>query len=148
MRLTALGLCLFAIPAAAKTCLSPTAAEAVAVRVLQSELTVAAIACRMPEPYAAFVDRQRPALQRYGATLIDHYAELHGEKQGLRAVDTLVTRLANQAATRQVAWTAEYCEFMRAVTARATEATPAGLGRFASKQPHARRLLGDDACLD
>lgn len=131
---------------AAEKCWPPPTAAAVAVRVLQSELTVAALACGMPEPYAAFVERQGDALRGHSGSLIAFYEAAHGEAAGRQAVDALVTQLANQASTRKVDWTAGYCDFMRAVTLRAAETPPAGLGRLAKVQPHARKLLEARAC--
>ena len=132
--------------AADEGCWPPPAAAAVAVRVLQSELTVAALACGAPEPYAAFVDRQGDALRRHSDSLIAYFEAAHGEAAGQQAVDAFVTQLANQASARKVDWTAGYCDFMRAVTLRAAETAPDALGQLARMQPHARKLLKAQAC--
>lgn len=131
---------------AAEKCWPPSTAEAVAVRVLQSELTVAALACGMTEPYAAFVESQADALRGHSDSLIGFYQDAHGETAGQEAVDALVTQLANQASTRKVDWTAGYCDFMRAVTLRAAKTQPSDLGQLAQVQPHARKLLETRAC--
>lgn len=140
-------LCCAAVAAKAEPCWPPATADAVAVRVLQSELTVGALACGAPEPYAAFVRNQSAALKRHGTELTEHYAALYGEQKGARARDALVTRLANEASTRKVAWTADYCAFVRALTLRAAEAPAGRLGAFARTQPHARRALDAGACV-
>lgn len=132
--------------AAAEGCWPPREADAVAVRVLQSELTVGALACGMPKPYAAFIQRQGDALSRHGAALIDYYARTYGETDGPRALDALVTRLANEASTRKVDWPAGYCEFMQALLDRAAATPSDRLARFAASQPHARRTLRAGAC--
>ena len=130
---------------AAKPCWTPKAAEAVAVRVLQSELTVGAIACAMPAPYASFVANQSETLRRHGAALNAFYAETRGEG-GARAVDALVTRLANEASTRKVDWPEGYCEFMLALTERAASLNPDDLASFAASHPHAKRTVAKGAC--
>lgn len=138
-------LCVAATVAKAEPCWPPAAADAIAVRVLQSELTVGALACGAPEPYAAFIRNQSTALKRHGTELTEHYAALYGEKDGARARDALVTRLANEASTRKVAWTTDYCAFVQALTLRAAAA--GRLAEFARAQPHARRALDDRACV-
>lgn len=115
-------------------------------RVLQSELTVGALACGMPEAYAAFVERQAPTLERHATVLKDFYVDRLGDDHGPRAVDALVTQLANEASTRKVSWTADYCSFMQALTDSAARQPSGTLGGFATTQPHARRALAKGAC--
>lgn len=100
----------------------------------------------MPEEYESFVTQQRSALRQQSDQLIDFYAEAHGKSNGQAKVDSLVTRLANEASNRKVEWTSGYCDFMRAVTTKAAQAEPADLGALARSQPHARRLLSARAC--
>lgn len=127
-------------------CWSKAAAEAVAVRVLQSELTVGALACHLPAAYARFVDRQGPALGRHGGALTAHYRRAYGDKIGQRRLDALVTRLANQASARKTGWRSGYCDFVRALLVHATAAAPGRLGAFAARQPHAEAALNEGAC--
>ena len=132
--------------AATQACWTSVEADAVAVRVLQSELTLGALVCGHQDVYAKFVQRQAPALKAHSAALIEHFRRAYGEPEGQRRLDTLATRLANEASTRKTDWTADYCAFLRALTERATATPPDKLGAFAAVHPHARRTAADGAC--
>lgn len=136
---------LLATPSAL-ACWPPAAAEAAAVRILQSELTVGALACGRDARYADFVSRQQAALGRHGAALRRHYEAAYGAKAGLRRLDTQVTAFANEASSRKRSWTADYCRFVDALIARATDLPGERLGAFAKVQPHAKRFLRANAC--
>lgn len=131
---------------AGPACLSEAAAEAVAVRVLQSELTVGALACHLPSRYARFVDAQTDALSRHADALTRHYMDSYGERAGQRRLDALVTRLANEASARKSGWRSGYCPFITALLDRAAGTAPDGLGRFAVNQPHAEAAMNAVAC--
>ncbi len=155
-RLLTLALTLTAVAAAACVHVAAAAAEApcwtapeskaIAVRVLQSELTVGALACGLPDAYRTFVESQQPALQRYGAVLTGYYARAYGEVAGERRLDAFVTRLANEASTRKADWPNGYCAFVRALTERAAVIPPETLGDFAAVHPYARKTAAAGLC--
>lgn len=135
-----------ATPAAASGCWDDQTAEAIAVRVLQSELTVGAIACDLKQDYAAFVETQRPTLRRHGEVLVAHYEHAYGT-EAPRRLDALVTRLVNEASSRKSDWIAGYCTFVTALTRRAIGAEDAELGRLALGQPSSRQEIARNRCV-
>lgn len=130
----------------AAACSTPLHTEAVAVRILQSELTVGALACDQRSQYATFIERHAPTLREYGSMLTQYFTDRYGEREGQRALDAYVTRLANEASTRKSGWTSHYCLFVSALHDQATSLPRGGLGSFASRQPQARRLGQHDLC--
>lgn len=130
----------------AASCSTPLHTEAVAVRILQSELTVGALACDQQSQYAMFVERHAPTLREYGSMLTRYFKDRYGEREGQRALDAYVTRLANEASTRKSDWTSHYCLFVAALHDQASSLPRGDLGPFASRQPQARRLGQRDLC--
>ncbi len=132
--------------AGARACWGQTERRAIAVRVLQAELSIGALACGTPEAYAAFVDRQSEELRRHGGALAQFYARNYGDRTGERKLNALMTRLANEASSRKSQWPTGYCDFVAALTHRAASAPPGGLADFAANQPHARHAMGAQGC--
>jgi hypothetical protein len=132
---------ILASPATASGCWRQTERQAIAVRVLQSELTIGALACGRPNEYAQFVNRQQSTLQRHGGALTQYYRAAYGKDEGQRRLDSLVTRLANEASRRKSAWPSGYCDFVTALTLRAAAAPPGRLADFAARTPHAQRAM-------
>jgi hypothetical protein len=131
-----------AYPLTANGCWRQTERQAIAVRVLQSEITIGALACYRPNEYGEFVNRQQRTLQRHGGALTQYYLAAYGEDEGQRRLDTLVTRLANEASRRKSAWpSGGYCNFITALTIRAAAEPPARLADFAASTPHAQRAM-------
>lgn len=89
-------------------------ARATSVRMLQSELMVAALACHgelrvaLVENYNHFVHQFSPALVRSADTLRGHFRQAYGARHQIR-FDSFLTHLANQASLNSVR-EAEYCE--------------------------------------
>ncbi len=132
--------------AQAANCTGRVHSEAVAVRILQSELTVGALACDQRQQYAAFVQRHEPTLREYGTILTQYFTDRYGHADGQRALDAFVTRLANQASNRKSGWASHYCSFVAALHHQTAMLPSGALGSFASRQPAARRLQQDDPC--
>jgi hypothetical protein len=94
-------------------CYSPAETQAVQVRMLQSELMVAALACRDSNPelamitkYNAFVNRHSTGLVSQTRVLERHF-DRHFGPQGKRRMDTLLTAIANDASKRSM--TSDFC---------------------------------------
>jgi|GEM_PF-1074232 len=89
-------------------------AGATSVRMLQSELMVAALACqgefrsRLIKNYNAFVHQFSPALIRSADILRSHFRETYGAKHRAR-FDSFLTHLANQASLNSIR-EVKYCE--------------------------------------
>ncbi len=115
-------------------CAAPADAAALQARAWQTELMVAALACRQRDSYNAFVERFRPALQREAQAFKAYFRRAHGAAAE-RAIDRYVTRLANNASQRSNVDRAGFC----AAAAKDFEALsaldPAELPRWIAARP-------------
>jgi len=86
---------------------------AVRVRVLQTELMVAALSCRgqlnpeYPSYYNKFVQKFAPELARHAKVLKEHFVGIYGS-DALAEMDRFVTRIANDASHRSMA-ASDFC---------------------------------------
>ncbi len=93
---------------AASTCFTPAEATAVEVRMLQSELMVAALACRDSNPELGMVAQYNDFVHRLGDRLVSHSRVLqaHFKKYygtgGTHRLEAFVTALANDASKRSM----------------------------------------------
>jgi hypothetical protein len=83
----------------AQTCAAPDDERALQVRVLQTELMVAALSCQQQDPYNAFVTRFQPVLAVHGKALKKYFKRIYGGSSTVQ-LDEFVTRLANEASLR------------------------------------------------
>ena len=83
--------------------------EAKAVRVLQSEMMVAALACDARGHYGRFVERYKADLVGSGKALQKHFSATHGKKRGVAELNSFVTRQANKASGRMASLGADFC---------------------------------------
>lgn len=102
-------LALAATPAMAKECLSKAEKNAVAMRVLQSDLMVGALRCGQHDQYNAVMQKFKPVLQN-GSSTIRAYFQRSGK--GEDALNRFMTELANNASTRSTRGGA-YCGQMQ-----------------------------------
>ena len=103
------------LQARAADCYTPAETAAVHVRMLQSELMVAALACRDSNPelgmiagYNDFVHRLSPSLVRNSKLLQSHFRKTYGAA-GEHRFEAFETALAN-AASKQSMASSTYCE--------------------------------------
>jgi len=106
-----------ALPAAGAVaaCYTPPEVTAVHIRMLQSELMVAALACRDSNPelgmitqYNSFVKRHNPGLVGQNRVLERHFDRHYGGgNPAKRRMDALLTAIANDASKRSM--TANFC---------------------------------------
>ncbi len=95
--------------ALAAACASPSEKAALDVRVLQSELMVAALTCGENARYNAFAQKYEPQLVALGESLRGYFARAYG-KSGEYHMDQFVTRLANDATVRRTQFSMpQYC---------------------------------------
>jgi hypothetical protein len=111
--LAALAVAALPVSQAWSACYTPGEATAVHMRMLQSELMVAALACRDSNPelgmitkYNAFVNRHSTGLVTQSRVLERHFDRHYGP-QAKRRMDVLLTALANDASKRSM--TADFC---------------------------------------
>jgi hypothetical protein len=70
--------------------------QALSMRALQSELMVAAIACKQKAAYNSYVERFSPVLKTQGAQLQNYFARAYPQKATFQ-MNQFVTQMANQA---------------------------------------------------
>lgn len=88
--------------------------DAVNVRILQSEMMVAALSCDMRNSYNTVVVRYQTELVSYGRVLRKMFRRDHGAS-AQRELDGFVTQLANDASIRSVRQRQEFCGNARTV---------------------------------
>ncbi len=123
-------------PALAAVCTSPSESAAVQLRILQSELMVAALSCRAKPKYNRFVKQFEPILVQSGKTLV---AMFHRDHRG-RAVAELnrfITRLANGASAHSISFGAGYCGMAYALFDTVLSLRPSELVEFSGQHAQA-----------
>jgi hypothetical protein len=116
LSLTALSLAVMPVAgAAAASCYGPAEATAVQVRMLQTELMVAALACRDSNPELGMIAKYNDFIHRLGDRLITnskvlqaHFQKAYGAASK-KHLDAFVTALANDASTRSMT-SVNYCQ--------------------------------------
>ena len=112
--LTFIGLLLIT-PAAQAKCANALEAEALDVRVLQSDLMVAALACNQQPEYNAFVKKFSGSLSDHGQALRGYFTRIY-RGGAERKINRFITDLANDAAQRSLNTPEdEYCETTRSM---------------------------------
>ena len=86
----------------------PVSHPAVAAKKLQTDLMVAALYCNEKQRYNEFVRRFEPQIAAQGNTLKQLFRETHGNA-GTTALNTAVTRMANEASERTMADPTGFC---------------------------------------
>jgi hypothetical protein len=77
-------------------------------RLMQSELMVAALACSSSANYNAFVTQYKNELTAYGKTMQDLFKRVHGGN-AFSQINSFVTRVANEASLK-MAQNSHFCE--------------------------------------
>lgn len=128
-----------ALPAqAAEGCASHEARRSLEVRVLQSELMVAALTCGERQSYTAFVTTFKPFLKSQSAELRDFFVKQYGLAAGPNRLNNMVTRLANTASQNSVnVSTQEFCTQAKALFASVLNTNTQGLLQIARANPSA-----------
>ena len=106
-----LGALALSAPLAAQSCLRAPERDAINVRLLQTELMVAALSCQgsdYPSHYNDFVRKFTPELVSHSKALKDFFDRRHSAKSR-NELDSFVTRIANMASLRSMQ-TSEFCE--------------------------------------
>ena len=104
-----------ASPAKAEVCADRKARQTLELRVLQSELMVAALTCNQRAGYNAFVTTFKPFLKDQGASLRAFFSAQYGPSAGPARMNRMVTRLANTASQRSIRQSTQaFCEKAKA----------------------------------
>ena len=119
----------------AENCSTRSELTVLTTRVLQAELMVAALSCGQQDVYANFVNKFSDMLISNGASL-RAYFKTHYPANAGPALNSFVTRLANQASGRSVT-TQDYCSGAAGKFAAVMELDGQAIMAFAQRQPHA-----------
>lgn len=135
-------------PAHADACADRGAREALEMRVLQSELMVAALTCNQRGSYNAFVTGFKPYLKSQGRELHSFFAKTFGPSAGPQRLNKLVTRLANTASQNSIGQpTSAFCAAAQQRFDAVLSANPKMLAKLARTSPTAK-LHGFKSCVE
>jgi hypothetical protein len=95
-------------PKAAR-CATAAEMQAIAGRVLETELLVGALSCSQAQQYNAFMEKFRGPQTERARTLQAMFNRMYG-KGGQRELDAFVTRLGNDSALRSLELQIAYCQ--------------------------------------
>ena len=117
----AVTLSLGATASAAEISISAKERASLELRLLQTELMVAALSCSAADRYNSFVTRFQPQLSDGGKTMQNLFKRVHGG-QAFTRINSFVTQVANEASLRMVRDANQFCD----ETAAMFEALAAG----------------------
>lgn len=134
--------------ARADACADRGAREALEMRVLQSELMVAALTCNQRGSYNAFVTGFKPYLRSQGRELRSFFAKTFGPSAGPQRLNKLVTRLANTASQNSLGQpTNAFCAAAQRRFDAVLSASPQMLAKLARTSPTAK-VHGFKSCVE
>jgi hypothetical protein len=120
---------------AAGDCALRAEKAALDMRVLQTELVVAALNCKQSDKYNTFVHKFESKLTDLGAAFRQYFVRVYGEA-GETRMNELVTRLANAAVIRSWDWGAYYCPTEAQMFDYVLWLKPDQLVSFAASRPY------------
>jgi hypothetical protein len=128
------GLCLL-VPTASQAafCAASNEQAPLQVRILQTELMVAALTCNQRTDYNAFINRFQPQLSAQGKLLQAFFQRKHGSGSA-KALNGFVTRIANESSRRGMLKRGLFCHQTAKIHAASKSVEPAGLLAFAQSQ--------------
>lgn len=134
----ALAVCLFVtMEANAGDCIRASETGALEVRLVQTELMVAALSCQRKSDYNRFVRKFETELVARGQALKSLFQRLYGDRAEHR-LNRFITRLANEASMRSLVG-GGYCAGVAQLFEDAFEVAPGNLAAFAAHQPFSRK---------
>lgn len=114
----------------AAPCAAPADEASLRVRMMQTELMVAALTCNQRTDYNSFVTRFQPQLTMQGKHLQSFFKQKYGSGSS-RALNGFVTRIANESSRRGMQKRGEFCRAAAAIHASTQKITPADLPAYA-----------------
>lgn len=130
--------------AQAAPCASTVDQTSLQVRMLQTELMVAALTCNQRLDYNAFITRFQPELTLHGKHLVSFFKQKHGAGSA-KALNGFITRIANESSRRGMQKRGEFCRNAASIHASSKNIQSTGLAHYAKAQPFAN-LHGVKAC--
>ncbi len=122
--------------AASKRCARPAERTALELRVLQSELMVAALTCDYQVSYNAFVTKFQPTLSKQGPVLKKYFQRVKGDST--RSLDRFITSLANGASQLSRTQGQAFCAAAHAAFTALDTLAVSGLTDYAASWPRAK----------
>ena len=147
IRLGGLALCLSLIaanPSIAAPCAIAADQASLNVRMLQTELMVAALTCNQRTDYNVFVTRFKPELSKQGQHLQSFFRQRHGSGSA-KALNGFVTRIANESSRRGMQKRGEFCRNAASIHQASKAMDPVALPQYAATLKFAG-LHGIPAC--
>lgn len=130
---------------AAPKCANASEISAINMRVLQSDLMVAALACNQKESYNQFVKKFKTELVSRSDSMQHYFQRVHGGKAA-NQLNRFVTSLANDSSQTSLnANEADFCRAASALFSQVMAAKPAELTTIATQNVHTGRH-GISAC--
>ena len=132
--------------AAAPRCLTPPERTAFEVRLLQTEMMVAALTCRgvggrdFSAQYERFVETNREGLRAQATIFRGHFRRSFPAAAAETQLDRYVTSLANDLSRASMAGTGVFCPQQDELFARAARTRPDDLAGFAAERAAAHPL--------
>lgn len=117
----------------AAVCATAPEEAALEMRVLQSELMVAALTCSQRDSYNAFAKRFKADLGQHGKALRGFFKRHYGAS-GKKRLDRFVTRIANESSQRSMRNSGAYCADADALYRTVLNLEGRQLAVFASEQ--------------
>lgn len=105
---------------------------AVRVRVLQSDMMVAALSCDLRNHYNEAIRRFQSELVLHGRNLRAYFDRVHG-RSAQRELDRFVTAMANEASSRSAAQGNQYCVAAEHMLTTVRALPPNSLAEFSRK---------------
>jgi hypothetical protein len=125
-------------PAWAEICVEAADQEALRMRMLQTDLMVAALSCKQHDLYNAFVERFKPQLGEQGRSLKAFFKRAY-KSNATAELDDFVTRLANESSLRGMRNLRTFCADSEALFGALAVVEAAEIGTFLAVWPDADR---------
>ncbi|MEQ1889045.1 MAG: hypothetical protein ABL951_07675 [Alphaproteobacteria bacterium] len=114
----------------AAPCAVPVDQTSLQVRMLQTELMVAALTCNQRVDYNAFVTRFQPQLSAQGKQLQSFFKQKYGSSSA-KSLNGFITRIANESSRRGMQKRGEFCRSAAGIYAASKKIDPKHLPNYA-----------------
>ncbi len=140
-------LALVLAPVAEAACYTPAEWEAAEMRMLQSDLMVAALGCgdrdgSFAAGYNSFVGKHKTSLVSHSQVLQRYYQRIYGSA-GTKQFDQFVTQVSNDASERSLQAGAGYCDQARVLLTTVNRIETRELPVFAAARVDGFGVVGD-----
>ncbi|HEX4890819.1 MAG TPA: hypothetical protein VFW37_10715 [Alphaproteobacteria bacterium] len=123
----------FPASAYAAPCVAANELAPLQVRMLQTELMVAALTCNQRTDYNLFITRFQPQLSAQGKMLQSFFKQKYGSGSG-KALNGFVTRIANESSRRGMVKRGLFCRQSASIHSESKNIGPDGLLALAQTQ--------------